>query len=118
MTNPIDQEPDLSAEIERSLGSIWQRRRGARPASISAEVRSDAIRCAIKPGEPAPTPDDAEIEAADEPRASDAYSFRVESIAAVTKITHRRVSAFIDKVDPKSGVAQQTFLLERVPVRN
>jgi hypothetical protein len=123
MTNPSDQEPglsaenpDLSAEIERSLGSIWQRRRGSRPASISTEIRGDAIRCAIEPGEPAPAPEDAEAE--DEAGASNAYAFRRESIAAVTKITHRPVSAFIDKVDAKSGTAEQTFILERARVRH
>jgi hypothetical protein len=125
MTNPSDQEPglaaekpDLSAEIERSLGSIWQRRRGSRPASINTEIREDAIRCAIEPGEPPPTPEDADAEAGDEAGASDAYAFRLESIAAVTKITHRPVSAFIDKVDAKSGTAEQTFILDRARVRH
>jgi hypothetical protein len=117
MTNPSEHEADVSAAIERSLGSIWQRRRGSRPASISTEIRGDAIRCAIEPGEPAPTPDDAEVEAEDEAGASDAYAFRLESIDAVTKITHRPVSAFIDKVDAKSGTAEQTFILERARVR-
>lgn len=117
MTNPSDQDQDLSAEIERSLGSIWQRRSGTRPASISAEIRGDAVRCAIEPGEPAESPSDGEPEADDEASASDAYSFRVESIAAVTRITHRPVSAFIDKVDAKSGNARQTFILERARIR-
>jgi hypothetical protein len=116
MTNPSDQEPNLSAEIERSLGSIWQRRTGVRPTSISAEVRGDAVRCAIQPGEPEAA-DAAVDDEPDEDRdagGSDSYSFRIESIAAVTKITHRTVSAFINTEDAKKGTAQQTFIFERV----
>jgi hypothetical protein len=127
MTNPSDEpaaagtrDPDLSEQIERSLGSIWQRRTGVRPASISAEVRGDAVRCAIKPGEPgaddADDADEAEVEVEVE-GASDAYSFRHESIAAVTKIMHRPISAFIDAEGATKGTSQQTFIFERSQTR-
>ena len=119
MTNPSDEraptdtrEPELSAQIERSLGSVWQRRTGARPASISAEVRGDAVRCAVKPGKP--EADDAEAGVDTEPGgASEAYSFRQESIAAVTKIMHRPISAYIKSEDASKGTSQQTFIFER-----
>jgi hypothetical protein len=125
MPNPGDQPADStprnsdhSLEIERSLSSIWERRTGVRPASISAEVRSDAVRCAIKPGEPkAVEDDDAGDAEPSEVETSDAYSFRHESIAAVTRIMHRPVSAFIDNEDPKQGTAQQTFIFERSRIR-
>ncbi len=123
MPNPGDQPADStprnsdhSLEIERSLSSIWERRTGVRPASISAEVRSDAVRCAIKPGEPKAVEDD-DAEEADDEETGNAYSFRHESIAAVTKIMHRPVSAFIDREDPKQGTAQQTFIFERSRIR-
>jgi hypothetical protein len=121
---PADSTPrnsDHSLEIERSLSSIWERRTGVRPASISAEVRSDAVRCAIKPGEPKAVEDDdsddADVADDEETETSNAYSFRHESIAAVTKIMHRPVSAFIDREDPKQGAAQQTFIFERSRIR-
>jgi hypothetical protein len=126
MTNPGDQPTDStprnsdhSLEIERSLSSIWERRTGIRPASISAEVRSDAVRCAIKPGTPqaveAADGDDADD--VDDEETGNAYSFRHESIAAVTRIMHRPVSAFIDSEDPKQGTAKQTFIFERARIR-
>jgi hypothetical protein len=124
MPNPGDQPADStprnsdhSLEIERSLSSIWERRTGVRPASISAEVRNDAVRCAIKPGEPKAVEDDDAEEVDDDEETSNAYSFRHESIAAVTKIMHRPVSAFIDREDPKQGTAQQTFIFERSRIR-
>ena len=123
MTNPGDEptvsesrDPELSAQIERSLGSIWQRRTGVRPASISAEVRGDGVRCAIQPGKPGEAEAD-ETAQEDEGRASDAYSFRHESIAAVTKIMHRPISAFINSEDAKKGTSQQTFIFERSQTR-
>jgi hypothetical protein len=118
MTSQDDQGSDLSAQIERSLASIWQRRTGVRPASITAEVRSDAVRCAIRQGEPEPdTNEGDEKDEADATGASPAYSFRVASIAAVTKLTHRNVSAFINKEDAKNGTATQTFIFERAQIK-
>jgi hypothetical protein len=98
-------------EIERSLGAIWQRRTGVRPISISAELRGNAIRCAIERGK-----EDPELSVDDEGR-GDSYSYRHESIAAVTKITHRSVAAFINTEDPKTGNAEQTFIFERLRTR-
>jgi hypothetical protein len=84
-------------------------------------VRSDAVRCAIKPGEPKAVEDEdadgADEEDGAETETGNAYSFRHESIAAVTKIMHRPVSAFIDREDPKQGTAQQTFIFERSRIR-
>jgi hypothetical protein len=99
----------ISNEIERSVGSIWERRGGTRAGSISAEVSRDSIRCTIEGGDKA--------EAADEEAAvggTDSNAYRHEASAAVARITHRTVSAYIGKTDKKTGVATQTFILERI----
>jgi hypothetical protein len=92
-------------EIERSLGAIWQRRTGERPTSISAELRGNAIKCAIESA-------NREVDGA-----ADSYPYRHESIAAVARITHRSVAAFINTEDPKTGNAEQTFIFERLRTR-
>ena len=99
----------ISTEIERSVGSIWERRDGARAGSISAEVSRDTVRCTIEAG------DGAEAPAGEEPVAgTDSNAYRHEASAAVARITKRTVSAYIGKRDNKTGIATQTFILERV----
>lgn len=92
-------------EIERSLGAIWQRRTGERPTSINAELKGNAIKCAIEGANQ------------DADAAADSYPYRHESIAAVARITHRSVAAFINTEDPKTGNAKQTFIFERLRTR-
>ena len=91
----------ISTEIARSVGSIWERRCGTRAANVSTAIEGDAVRCPIEGGETS------------EGTSSNAYKH--EASAAVTRITKRTVSAYIDKRDKQTGVATQTFILE--PVR-
>jgi hypothetical protein len=91
---------DIPQEIARSLGSIWQRRTGVRPSSISAEVSGDVVACAIDAGEQ-------QVES----------GYQQEACAAVTKIARRKVSAYIAKTDAKTGIATQKFIFERIRVK-
>jgi hypothetical protein len=109
---PVD--TTVSTEIARSVGSIWQRRAGTRPANVSTEIKGDSIRCVIEEGEPS---DEELADAANEEipalGGTDTNAYRHEASAAVARITHRTVSAFIAKRDKQTGLATQTFILER-----
>jgi hypothetical protein len=113
---PVVRDDDIPQEIARSLSSIWQRRTGVRPASITAEFSGDVVRCAIDAGEPEsdPEPD------GDEPtivQGTDSSGYQHEACAAVTRIVRRKVSAYIASTDSKTGIATQKFIVERVRVR-
>jgi hypothetical protein len=107
MTSPIG-EPAANApkgegiteEIARSLGSIWQRRTGERPSSINATFDGDVVRCAIDAG-------DQMID----------RGYQQEACAAVTRIAHRKVSAYIASTDKDTGAATQKFIFERIRVK-
>ena len=112
-------EPGLdgaSDELARSLGSVWKRFSGQRPKSASVEIEQDIVRCVIeeRPASAEPdvdaTPDD------DDPRLTPA-GLKQNATAAVTRITGRRVVAFIAKHDKGSDVSTQTFLLDQPPRR-
>jgi hypothetical protein len=106
-------ETSVATEIGRSVGSIWQRRAGTRPANVSTEINGDAIRCVIEEGEAVPE-EAAADEEAPELGGTDTNAYRHEASAAVSRITKRTVSAYIAKTDKKTGHATQTFILERV----
>ncbi len=102
-------EPSITAEITRSVGSIWERRSGARAASISTEIGGDSIRCTIEGGADA-GPSDPESGLS----GTDCNAYRHEASAAVARITKRTVSAYIGTRDEKTGIATQAFILERI----
>jgi hypothetical protein len=90
----------ITEEIARSLGSIWQRRTGERPSSINATFDGDVVRCAIDAGE----------------QMIDS-GYQQEACAAVTRIAHRKVSAYIASTDKETGAATQKFIFERIRVK-
>ncbi len=105
IAEPAAQE-EICDEIGRVVGSIWQRRGGVRPSAVRTEVDGDVIRCVIEEGEA--------DEDAPEGASTESNAYRHEATSAVSRITKRSVSAFINKRDAKTGVATQTFILERV----
>ncbi len=108
-------KPSVTAEIERSVGSIWQRRSGTRPSSVNTEINGDSIRCVIEEGEPEatePADEDAPVLAG-----TDSNAYKHEAAAAVARITRRTVSAYIAKRDKETGNPTQTFILERIRVK-
>ncbi|MFL5870556.1 MAG: hypothetical protein ACJ75R_05705 [Solirubrobacterales bacterium] len=102
---------DVSQEIERALSSIWQRRTGARPTSVTAEMSGNSVRCAIAPGD-----EDAEHEPSDE-AGTDSNAYRQEATTAVRRIMRRKVVAYIAKRNTKANLDTQTFILERAQVK-
>jgi hypothetical protein len=110
-TEPASQS-SVATEIGRSVGSIWQRREGTRPANVNTVIEGDSIRCVIEPGVSEPGDEPAPEERTDS-GATSAGSYRTEATAAVSRITKRTVSAYITGRDKQTGHSKQTFILER-----
>jgi hypothetical protein len=119
MSDPSPEPPTSGSqtgdEIGRAVGTIWQRRAGTRPKVVNTEVSGDVIRCVIEEG--TPEEGDTEEESTAKRPLGDSSAYRHEATAAVSKITNRNVAAFIAKRDAKSGMATQTFILERLRVK-
>ncbi len=124
MSNPTDQVPsaarrrvDLTEELSRSLGSIWQRHAGGRPTATSVELSSDVIKYvmegAVSTIDTEPTVDESGNEVLRSPSSN---RYKNEAIAAVSRITRRRVRGFIPKRDEKTDLATDTYILEPVHV--
>jgi hypothetical protein len=124
MSDPLEQQqaadPEessvdrTSGEIARTLGTIWSRFSGQRPKSTSVEIRQNSVKCVIQEGTPDTAADEDE-EGFDDPRLS-AAGLKQNATAAITRITGRRVLAFIPKRNKETETSTQTFLLER-PLR-
>jgi hypothetical protein len=116
MTDPGADEnreaADLPEEVSRALSSIWQRRSGARPKSVTTEIGTNSIRCAIAPGEPDP-----ESEPADDADGTNSNGYRHEATSAVGKIARRNVIAYVAKHDSKQNLDRQTFIFERARIK-
>ena len=104
-----------SGEIARSIGSVWMRFSGTRPKSTSVEIRQDSVKCVIQEGTLDAGEDEEDADEED-PRLS-AAGLKQNATAAITRITGRRVVAFIPKRDKQTEVSTQTFLLETPPRR-
>lgn len=86
-------------QLSRSLGSLWEdHSAGGRPASIDAAIADNVVTCEIGGSEKTPS----------------SAAYRHAAIAAVTRITGRRVMAFIPKHDSKTDHSTETFVLERI----
>jgi len=123
MSDPLEQQAAgqeessvdrTSGEIARTLGTIWSRFSGQRPKSTSVEIRQNSVKCVIQEGTP-DTEADEDEEGPDDPRLS-AAGLKQNATAAITRITGRRVLAFIPKRNKETETSTQTFLLER-PLR-
>jgi hypothetical protein len=121
MSDPLEQEQAAdheesrvdrtSGEIAQSLGAVWSRFSGQRPKSTSVEIRQNSVKCVIEEGTPDTEADESD-EGFDDPRLS-AADLKQNATAAITRITGRRVVAFIPKRNKETETSTQTFLLER-----
>ena len=107
----------ISDEVARAVGALWQRRSGVRPASVTTEYVGDVVRCTIEPGADAePSGDDAE-EAAVE--LLPAYRYEQEAQASVSRLTGRTVRAFVAKSGKTADLAvTNAFILERTRTKH
>jgi hypothetical protein len=102
-----------SEEIARSLGSVWQRFSGQRPKSTNVEIEKDVVRCVIEENSPDALLEEDGESTVDADASPDSRRFDYNAAAAVTRVTGRRVIAFIPKRDKKNLTSTQTFILDR-----
>lgn len=102
-----------SEEIARSLGSVWQRFSGQRPKSTNVEIEKDVVRCVIEENSPDALPEEDGESTVDADASPDSRRFDYNATAAVTRVTGRKVIAFIPKRDKKNMTSTQTFILDR-----
>ena len=111
---------ELPADISNSLASVWKTYCGERPADVSTTIRDTRVMCVLKDAvkgfdEAIKVAGDEEIDP--DTRRLTVATYRRDAIEAITRITHRRVLAFISKHDAKTDVATETFIVESPPRR-
>lgn len=120
MSDPIykpsaaEARADVCDQIGRSLSSLWQRRSGVRPASVSTEYVGDVVRCQIHENEVSPEADGDETE--DRADSINTHGYQIQAAAAVERVTRRTVKAFIAK--DESAPATNAFILEPVRIKH
>jgi uncharacterized protein YbcI len=105
----------LSVEIGNSLATVWARYIGARPSKAETEFEGNVVRWVLADGTSEFEQGMAAEPAEGEPpkQARTVIGYKRDTSAAVAKATHRRVMAMISKHDAKTGIATETFILER-----
>jgi len=113
-------EPGLPAEVSRSLTSVWNQYAGARPGGAATEIRGNRVQCVLSDAVRALDERFAAAEAEADPctengRPQTRAAFRNDAIAAVGRVTGRRVVAFVSDHDTERDVATEVFLLDSAP---
>ena len=106
-------ESQVCEEIGRAVGSLWRRRSGVRPASVSTEYVGDVVRCTIKAGDAADAGEQAEgVESKTDSIGPGGYQHHAQ--AAVARLTGRTVVGFVAKDVKGDTAATNAFILEAV----
>ena len=105
----------LSAQLTRSLVSLWTHYAGRPPTSARTEIRGNVVTCVLVDAVAAynrsmfaPQARDT-VEGAGK-RTSAGY--KREAVAAVVRLTRQRVVSFISSHDRETDVATEVFTLE------
>jgi hypothetical protein len=111
-----DTRTEVCNEIDRMMTSLWQRRSGVRPASVTTEYVGNVVRCEIQEGHPPSPADDGDAE---DPIVSsiDTRGYQIEARRGVERFTHRTVLGFITKRSDDLP-ARDTFVLEAARIRH
>lgn len=105
----------LSAELTRCIASVWTRYAGKRPSDTRTEIRGNVVTCVLADA----VGDFNQKMIA--PQAGDAVggagkltpaAYKREAVAAVARVTHQRVAAFVSSHDADTDVATEVFTLE------
>jgi hypothetical protein len=102
---------DVCDQIGRNVSSLWERRSGVRPASVTTEYVGDVVRCQIHENDVSPEADGDEREERDD--SINLHGYQIQAAAAVERVTRRTVKALIAKHE--KAPATNAFILE--PVR-
>lgn len=104
----------LSAELSRSLASLWARYAGKAPTSTRTEISGDVVTCVLVGA----VADYERSIRASQARGSaegaadvTVAAYRREAIAAVVGLTRRRVLSLVSSHDGDTDVATEVFTL-------
>jgi hypothetical protein len=105
----------LPAELTESIVSVWTQYIGSPPSSARTEIRGNVVTCVL-----AGAVGDYNRNVIDPPN-EDAVrgggeftpaAYKRDAIAAVVRLTHQSVAAFLSSHDRETDVARETFILE------
>jgi uncharacterized protein YbcI len=107
--------PNLSAELSKSLSSLWTRYAGKRPIQVRTEIRGNVVTCQL-------------IDAVGDfnktmiaPQTGDSVGgrgkpslaeYKRDAVSAVVGLTRQRVMSFVSNHDRDTDVATEVFTLE------
>jgi uncharacterized protein YbcI len=107
--------PNLSAELSKSLGSLWTRYAGKRPIHVRTEVRGNVVTCQLIDAVGdfnktmiAPQTGDT-VRGFGKPTLAE---YKRDAVAVVVGLTRQRVMSFISSHDRDTDVATEVFTLE------
>jgi uncharacterized protein YbcI len=107
--------PNLSAELTKSLTSLWTRYAGKRPTNGQTEIRGNVVTCQLTDAVGdfnrsmiSPQTRDS-LRGVGKPTLAD---YKRDAVAAVVGVTRQRVTSFISSHDRDSDVATEVFTLE------
>jgi len=107
--------PRLSAEVSRSLISLWTRYAGTAPTDARTEIRGNVVTCVLADGVGdfnramiAPQVGDTPLGVGK----LTAATYKREAVAVVTRLSRQRVASFVSSHDCDTDVATEIFTLE------
>lgn len=107
--------PTLSAEVTRSLTSLWTRYAGKAPTSGHTEIRGNVVTCALAGAVGAFNRSMIAPQTGDTVRGIGKLTpaaYKREAVAAVVWVTRQRVASFVSSHDRDTDVATEVFTLE------
>ena len=107
--------PTLSAQLSKSLASLWTEYAGKRPTSARTDIRGNVVTCVLADGVGDFNRSMIAPQARDTVRGVGKLTpatYKREAVAAVTRLTRQRVASFASRHDRDTDVATEVFTLE------
>ena len=105
----------LPAELTKSIVSVWTQYAGNPPARAQTEIRGNVVTCVLVDAVGDFDRSMMAPQAQDTVRGIGALTpaaYKRDAIAAVVRLTHQSVAAFLSSHDGDTDVATETFILE------
>ena len=107
--------PILSAEVTRSLTSLWTRYAGKAPTNGHTEIRGNVVTCVLADAVGDFNKSMIAPQTLDTVRGAGKLTpaaYKREAVAAVVRVTRQRVASFVSSHDRDTDVATEVFTLE------
>ena len=105
----------LSAELTKSLASLWTRYAGKPPTGARTEIRGNVVTCVLADAVGDFNRSMIAPQARDTVRGVGKLTpaaYKREAVAAVVRLTRQRVASFVSSHDRDTDVATEVFTLE------